>query len=101
MATVLILPYRPYYSLMAAVGESGYRVVEAHDSGDMLRLASRRSTDLAIIPDDATPVEGEELLPAIRRLTPAAIIVVGTGGEVKMANPKSTEGMTMQQRNGR
>ena len=39
-----------------------------------------------IIPDDAPPVDGQELLPAIRRLTLAAIVAVGAGNEIKMAN---------------
>ena len=86
MTIVVILPYQEHRSLIAAVGEGGYRVIEARDSSDLLQLAGRRSTDLVIIPDDAAPVDGEELLPAVRRATLAAILAVGAGDEVKMAN---------------
>lgn len=86
MPTIVILPYRNYYSLMLTVGLPGIRVIEAYDTSDILRLTVRWSPELVIIPDDAEPVDGEELLTAIRGLTRAAIIVVGAGGETEMAN---------------
>ena len=86
VGTIVILPDHGYYSLIAAVAEAGYRVIEAYDSGHILKLAVQGSLDLVIIPDDASPVDGEDLLPSIHRLTSAAIVVVGAGHEVKMIN---------------
>ena len=61
-------------------------MIEAYDSGHVLQLVMRRRYDVVILPEDARPVDGEELLPMVHRLTRAAIVVVGRGDETKMAN---------------
>ena len=86
MATVIILPQEESFSLVAAAAEAGHHVIEAYDSGHLLQLVMRRRPDVLIMPDNVRPVNGEELLPVIRRLTTAVIVVVGIGDETKMAN---------------
>ena len=86
MATIVVLAVGGLEPLIAAVAEEGHRVVEAYDSGHLLQLVMRGSPDVVVMPEIVDPVGGEETLPLIRRLTTAAILVVGPGNEVKMAN---------------
>jgi DNA-binding response OmpR family regulator len=85
MSTVLIVLRKEYSLLTNILVEEGHRVIEAFDSGHVLQHVMRQSVDAIILPEDAEPVDGEELLPVIRRLTAASIVVVGEGGEPKMA----------------
>ena len=71
---------------MAILAEEGHRIVEAYDSGHVLQLIMRPGIDVVILPDDMEPMDGEELLPVIRRLTLATIVVVGEGEETTMAS---------------
>lgn len=86
MATVLILSLEEMAPLVGIVAESGHRVIEAYDSGQVLQQVMRRRPDVVMVPDDAEPVDGEELLPVVRRLTASAIVAVGPGQETRMAN---------------
>ena len=87
MATVVILPDEEDIGpLIAALAEGGHRVIEAFNSGHVLQLAMRRELDVVILPDGAEPVDGEELLPVIRRLTEAVIVIVGDGDETRTTN---------------
>lgn len=86
MVTVLIVTREEMSSLIPIVAEAGHRVIEAFDSGHVLQLVMRQEPDVVIIPDDAEPIDGEELLPVVRRLTTGPIIVVGEGQETRMAN---------------
>ena len=72
--------------LIAAVAEDGHRVIEAYDVGHLLQLVMRGTPDVVVMPEDAQPANGEEILPLVRRLTTAAILLVGAGDEIKMAN---------------
>ncbi len=85
MPTVLIVASEETFPLVALVAQVGYGVIEASDSGEALQQVLRRSPDAVILRDDAEPVEGVELLPVLRQMTSAVIIVVGEGGENRMA----------------
>ena len=72
--------------LVPVLAEAGHRVVEAYNSGEVLQLVLRSQFDLVIIPDMSEPVDGQELLPLVRKLTLAAIVAVGHGDETAIAN---------------
>ena len=84
MALVLVFSREDLSSVIQVVAEMGHRVLDAYDSGHVLQLVMRRRLDVIVLPEDAEPVNGEGLLTLIRRLTAAAIIVVGEGTEMKM-----------------
>ncbi|MEE8442237.1 MAG: response regulator [Dehalococcoidia bacterium] len=85
MATVVIVSRDNMALLKGILIEEGHLVIEAYDSGHVLQHVMRQRLDAIVLPDDMQPVDGEELLPVIRRLTMAAIIVVGEGKELRMA----------------
>ena len=60
-------------------------MVEAYDSGHVLQLVMRREFDALVLPERAEPIDGEDLLPVIRRITSAVIIVAGPGEQTAMA----------------
>ena len=72
--------------LVPVLAEAGHRVFEAYDSGEVLKLVLGSQLDLVMIPDESEPVDGQELLPLIRKLTLAAIVAVGHGDETAIAN---------------
>ena len=84
MATVLILSGADTSALAPVVAEAGHRVVEAVDGDQMLQIGMRGEIHVAILPVDAEPIGGEELLRLMRRLTGAAIIAVGPPRETEM-----------------
>ena len=87
MATVLVFSREKESSgLIPLLAEAGHRVIEAYDSGHVLQVVMRQHPDALILPDDAEPIDGEELLPVMRKLTTAPIIVVGEGQETRMTN---------------
>ena len=86
MATILILPNDEIESLIGVLAEGGHTVIEAHDSGEVLQRVMRAGLDAVVLPDAAELTDGQEMLPVVRRLTSAVIVVVGEGDEVKMAN---------------
>ena len=85
MAIVMIVSSERTSSLVLLVAEAGHRVIETFDSGEALQQVMRQQHDVIIMPDDADPVEGVDLLSVLRGMTSAAIIVVGEGGESRMA----------------
>jgi DNA-binding response OmpR family regulator len=85
MSTVLIVLRKEHSLLTNILVKEGYRIIEAFDTGHVLQLVMRQGVDAIILPEDAEPIDGEELLPVIRRLTVAPIVVVGEGGQLKMA----------------
>lgn len=70
---------------MPMLAEAGHRVIEADDSSHVLQMVMRRRIDVLMLPADAEPINGEDLLPLVRRLTPGIIIVAGEADEMKMA----------------
>ena len=85
MANILIVLSEETSPLVAMAAEAGHRVAEAQNSGEALREIMRQHPEAVIILDDGEPVEGVELLSIVRRMTKAAIIVVGKGGERRIA----------------
>ena len=71
-------------SIVQALQEAGFQVIEATRSAEGLKRALDDSPRLLIISDSMPPLEEVELLPVLRRLTDAPIITVGSGGEMAM-----------------
>ena len=86
MARILIYSSGDMAMLVPIVAEAEHSVVEAYDSGEILQLVIRSQFDIIMIPDGVKPIDGQEVLPLIRRLTLGAIIVVGDGDETAVAN---------------
>lgn len=86
IATVLILSEADTSALAPVVAAAGHRVVEAVDGDQMLQIGMRGKIHVAILPVDAEPIGGEELLHLICRLTSAAIIAVGPPRETEMVS---------------
>lgn len=85
MATVLVFTRPELVALVPFLRERGFRVLEAHDSGHVLQVVLRNTLDALLLPDDAGPIEGEDMLPVIRRLTKGSIVVAGEGEETSMS----------------
>lgn len=85
MPNVLVLVAEKTSSLIVAIAQAGYQVMEVGSSGEALQETLRRALDVMIVPDDADPVDGADLLPLLRQITSATIVVVGEGGENRMA----------------
>ncbi len=86
MARILIYSSGDMAMLVPIVAEAEHSVAEAYDSGEILQLVIRSQFDIIMIPDGVEPIDGQEVLPLIRRLTLGAIIVVGDGDETAVAN---------------
>ena len=71
-------------SIVQALQEAGFQVIEATRSAEGLKRALDDSPRLLIVSDSMPPLEEVELLPVLRRLTDAPIITVGSGGEMAM-----------------
>ena len=85
MANVLIISRELASHLRAWIASEGHDVVE-DDSGELMQQVVRSSPDLIVVPDDSESTGAADLLPAVRRASNAAIVVVGSGDAVKMAN---------------
>ena len=81
MATVLVYSIGDTADLTPVLAEAGHRVVEVYDSGEIIQLVLRSQFDVVIVPERAEPTEAGELLPLVRRLTSAAIVVAGDGDD--------------------
>ena len=62
MVSVLILSQEEMSALVPVVAEAGHVVIEAGDSGHLLQLIERVPVDMVMLPADADPMNGEELL---------------------------------------
>jgi DNA-binding response OmpR family regulator len=71
-------------SIVQALQEAGFRVIQATRSSEGLKSALDDSPRLLVVSESMPPLEGVELLPVLRRLTDAPIITVGSGGEMAM-----------------
>ncbi len=69
-------------SVVLALQDAGFRVIEAEKSSDGLRITLEESPRIVIVSEDMPPIGDVELLPVLRRLTESPIIVVGLGGEM-------------------
>ena len=57
-------------TLRRALGRAGYRVLEARDGGEALRLHRDNPADLVITDIRMPEVDGSEVIAALRRLAP-------------------------------
>jgi DNA-binding response OmpR family regulator len=72
-------------SVVLALQDAGFRVIEAGESGQGVRHALDESPRIIIIVGEKMPpINGVDLLPLLRRLTESPIIVLGSGGEMAM-----------------
>ena len=71
-------------SVVPALRDAGYRVIEAVESGEEVRYILDDSTHIIIVGEEMPPIDGVELLPLLRRLTRSQIIVLGSGGETAL-----------------
>ena len=86
MAQVLVYSNADMALLIPIVAEAGHRVVEAYDSDEVVHLVLRGQFDIVMLPNEASPIDGLELLPLVRRLVLGAIVVVGHGDDAAIAN---------------
>ena len=63
------------------LAHDGFEVISEADSGVGVSRLIQRSPGLVIMSESMPPLDTVELLPLIRRLTDAPIIVIGEGGE--------------------
>lgn len=64
----------------------GLDVVEKQDSGDCVTSIMQDDPGVILLSEDMPSLESVELLPLLRRLTKAPIIVMGAGGETAVVN---------------
>ncbi|MCH7744944.1 MAG: response regulator transcription factor [Chloroflexi bacterium] len=69
-------------SIVELFQNESFDVVEEVDSSDGITRVMQNSPDIIVMSEDMPPLDGVELLPLMRRLTSAPIIVLGLGGEV-------------------
>ena len=88
MPTVLLIDddnqFRPFYRL--ALERGGYRVVEAADGLEGLRAYRREPADVVVLDVFLPGLGGLDALCRLRRLDPAArVVVISAGGEGPLA----------------
>jgi DNA-binding response OmpR family regulator len=71
-------------SVVPALRDAGYQVIEAVESGEGVRHILDDSPRIIIVGEEMPPIDGVELLPLLRRLTGSPIIVLGSGGEMAL-----------------
>ncbi len=71
--------------LIPILSESGHALAEAYSSVEVVNLLLHESFDLVIIPDRAEPTDADELLPLVRRLTRATLVVAGDRDEMDLS----------------
>lgn len=68
-------------SLSLLLQREGHTVREESDSGSAIARVMEKPPLVIVVDENMDPLEGVELLPLIRRLSRAPIIVIGSGGE--------------------
>jgi DNA-binding response OmpR family regulator len=71
-------------SVVLALQQAGFRVTEALESGEGVKATLDGSPYVIVVGEEMPPINGVELLPVLRRLTDAPIIMLGAGGEMAM-----------------
>ena len=85
MPNVLIVMNEVTSLLVSPVAQAGYDVIESRGNGDTIREIMRTSPAVVILPDGAESQDGADLLPAVREMTRAVIVIVGDAREGRMA----------------
>ena len=71
-----------HQSVVLALQDAGFRVIEALQSGEGVKCTLDDSPRLVIVGEEMPPIDGVDLLPVLRRLTESPIITLGAGGEM-------------------
>ncbi len=71
-------------SLVFALQDAGFQVIEALESGEGIRYILDNSPRIVIVGEEMPPLDGVDLLPVLRRVTESPIITLGDGGETSM-----------------
>ncbi len=71
-------------SVVLALQDAGFRVIEASGSGEGVKRTLDDSPRIVIVGEEMPPIDGVDLLPVLRRLTESPIITFGAGGEMAM-----------------
>lgn len=71
-------------SVVLALQEAGFQVIEALESGEGVKNTLDSSPHVFIVGEEMPQIDGVDLLPVLRRLTDSPIIVLGSGGEMAM-----------------
>jgi DNA-binding response OmpR family regulator len=71
-------------SVVLALQDAGFRVIEALESGEGVKNTLDISPRIIIVGEEMPPINGVELLPVLRRLTESPVITMGSGGEMAM-----------------
>jgi DNA-binding response OmpR family regulator len=69
------------HSVAEMLRGEGFEVVEETESSAAVSRVMRRSPGIVIMAEEMPPLDDVELLPLLRRLTRAPIVVLGAGGE--------------------
>jgi len=85
MPTILILSNNQIAPLIRLLAEDGHNVIEARDGDNLLQRVMGAGLDCVVLPEEVELPDGQEALPVVRKLTDEVIVVVGQGGEGKMA----------------
>ncbi len=67
--------------LARAFSEAGFQVVEAQAAVEGLFETLERHPSLILLTEEVPPLEAGDLLPVLRRITDAPVILIGGGGE--------------------
>ena len=71
-------------SVAWALQEAGFQVTEVLESGEGVKNVLDAGPHVIIVGEEMPPLDGVDLLPVLRRLTEAPIVVLGAGGEMAM-----------------
>ena len=63
---------------------NGYEVVQGANSAEVVTLVKSHSPGIILVSEDMPPLDGTELVPMLRRLTAAPMIVLGQGGSTAL-----------------
>ena len=81
LSVVLINDVEEQGLLAAILRGAGYVTLEPAETGEAVRTLMENKHELVIMAQETPPLEGVDLLPVVRSLTPAPIVVVGPDEE--------------------
>lgn len=81
LTAVLIDKGEQLNSVVQALTNAGFRIIEALGINEAVSYVRNFGPWLVIVGEDHAPVYGADLLPLLRGLTVAPIVVVGSGGQ--------------------
>jgi len=72
--------------LVTILERAGYTTLDVRDGLAGVRMLLDNDPSIMVIAEETAPVNGTEYLPFVDNLTPAALIVVGWGGESRISH---------------